>query len=148
MKVAEYMQQFIGEEFPAIIAGVTGFGFFVELENGVEGLVHVSSLQDDYYQYLEDQHCLIGERLKKRFRLGDAVTVELIKASPADRNLDFILAGGAQQRRTKPTGAKPRGANSPTRKSTTAPGKRKAKHKEVNPLGGKKSKHKDRRRKS
>ena len=148
MKVAEYMQQFIGEEFPAIIAGVTGFGFFVELENGVEGLVHVSSLQDDYYQYLEDQHCLIGERLKKRFRLGDAVTVELIKASPADRNLDFILAGGAPQRRTKPNGANPRNAKAPARKSSAAPSKRKAKHKEVNPLGGKKSKHKDRRRKS
>ena len=147
MKVAEYMQQFIGEEFPAIIAGVTGFGFFVELENGVEGLVHVSSLQDDYYQYLEDQHCLIGERLKKRFRLGDAVTVELIKASPSERNLDFILAGGTSQRRTKPAGTKPRGASPSTRKANAAPSKRKAKQKEVSPLGGKKSKHKDRRRK-
>ena len=66
MKTAEYMVQFIGEEFPATIAGVTSFGFFVELENGVEGLVHISSLEDDYYQYKEDQHCLLGDRLKNR----------------------------------------------------------------------------------
>ena len=139
LKTTEYMVQFIGEEFPATIAGVTAFGFFAELQNGVEGLVHISSLDDDYYQYVEEQHCLIGERLKKRLRLGDAVTVRLIKANLAERTLDFVLASSTNARKpnasSKKTGQKP---------AISAKGK----HKEVKTGAGKKARHKDRRRKS
>ncbi|MCP6651990.1 S1 RNA-binding domain-containing protein, partial [Klebsiella pneumoniae] len=62
LKKVEYMAQFVGEEFDGIISGVTAFGFFVEIANGIEGLVHVSSLDDDYYRYVEEQYSLIGER--------------------------------------------------------------------------------------
>ena len=136
MKTAEYMVQFIGEEFPAVIAGVTAFGFFVELENGVEGLVHVSSLDDDYYQYVEDQHCLLGERLKKRYRLGDPVEVRLIRSNPAERTIDFELVQATSRSKS--------GRNSGTSQNR-APSPRK--RTEVKSVAGKKSRHKDRRRK-
>ena len=69
LKTAEYMAQFVGEKFDGIINGVTAFGIFVELDNGVEGLVRVSSMEDDYYRYVEEQYSLIGERTKKVYRL-------------------------------------------------------------------------------
>lgn len=139
MKTTEYMVQYIGEEFPAVIAGVTAFGFFVELENGVEGLVHVTALEDDYYRYVEEQHCLLGERLKKRYRLGDAVTVRLIRANPADRSLDFTLATAPVAKNSQ---------RKPTRKPVSDEPKKRRNKTEVKPSAGKKSKHKDRRRKS
>ena len=145
MKTAEYMVQFIGEEFPATIAGVTSFGFFVELENGVEGLVHISSLEDDYYQYKEEQHCLLGDRLKNRYRLGDAVTVRLARANPIDRTIDFTLASSPVKRSlrsSRTTFTQPARPKSNTAKKTTQ-----RKKPEVNTSAGKKSKHKDRRRK-
>ena len=145
MKTAEYMVQFIGEEFPSTIAGVTSFGFFVELENGVEGLVHISSLDDDYYQYMEDQHCLIGDRLKKRYRLGDAVTVRLIRANPADRTIDFTLASSPVSRRSTP--ARPPAAKPAGRKPSKSKSSGQRKKSEVSPSVGKTKKHKDRRRK-
>ncbi len=91
LKKVEYMQQFVGEEFTGIINGVTGFGFFVQLENTAEGLVHVEDLTDDYYQYREDQQILIGERTKNIYRLGDKVEVKLVRASVEERKLDFIV---------------------------------------------------------
>ena len=145
MKTAEYMVQFIGEEFPATIAGVTSFGFFVELENGVEGLVHISSLEDDYYQYKEDQHCLLGDRLKNRYRLGDAVTVRLARANPIDRTIDFTLASSPVKRSLRSSRT---AFTQPARpKSNTAKKSTQRKKPEVNTSAGKKSKHKDRRRK-
>lgn len=92
LKKVEYMAQFVGDEFSGIINGVTAFGFFVELENGVEGLVHVSSLDDDYYQYVEEDYALIGERTKNRYRLGNPVQVRLTKVNPEERTMDFVLA--------------------------------------------------------
>lgn len=91
MKEIEYMTQFVGETFPGVISGVTAFGIFVELENGVEGLVHVSRMVNDYYDYVEEQYALIGERTKKAYRLGDEVEVVLVRASVEERNIDFIL---------------------------------------------------------
>ena len=91
LKKAEYMAGFIGERFPGHISGVTAFGLFVELENGIEGLVHVSSLIDDYYQFQEEQYSLIGERTGKVFRLGDELTVEVLKVDLIMRAIDFVL---------------------------------------------------------
>lgn len=92
LKLVEYMAQFVGEEFDGIISGVASYGFFVELDNGVEGLVHVSSMDDDYYQYVEEQYSLIGERMHNVFRLGDPVRVILTKTNPEERTMDFVLA--------------------------------------------------------
>jgi ribonuclease R len=91
MKKVEYMEAHLGETFPGIISGVTAFGIFVELENSVEGLVHISNMHDDYYQYNEKMYCLVGERTRKIFRLADPVTVKLIKVNKDARTLDFLL---------------------------------------------------------
>ena len=69
LKKLEYMVDKVGQEFDGIINGITTFGFFVELENTVEGLVRVENLKDDYYIYNEKMHCLVGEHTGKVYRL-------------------------------------------------------------------------------
>ena len=91
MKKIEYMQGFVGQDFSATISGVTAFGLFVELDIGVEGLVHVSSMVNDYYEYQEQNYALVGEMTNVRYRLGDAVEVTLVRANVEARTLDFIL---------------------------------------------------------
>ena len=93
LKKAEYMAGHIGEEYDGIISGVTAFGMFVELENGVEGLVHISSLLDDYYEFIEENYALMGTHTRKCYRLGDPVRIEVFQVNIAERNIDFILAG-------------------------------------------------------
>ncbi len=93
LKKVQYMQRHLGDEFDGFIAGVTAFGFFVELEElFVEGLVHISTLDDDLYSYLEKQHSLIGRRLKRVFRIGDRVRVTVAAVLPATRRIEFVLA--------------------------------------------------------
>jgi ribonuclease R len=92
IKKAEFMLGKEGEIYDAIISGVTNFGFFAELDNTVEGLVHVSSLGDDYYEYDEDTYSLIGKQTKRRFRLGDLVRIQVAHVDLEDRRIDFELA--------------------------------------------------------
>ena len=92
MKKIEYMAQFVGETFTGVISGVTAFGIFVELDNGVEGLVHVSSMVNDYYNYVEERYALVGERNNHAYCLGDTVEVKLVRANVEERNIDFILS--------------------------------------------------------
>ncbi|MBC7964161.1 MAG: RNB domain-containing ribonuclease, partial [Steroidobacteraceae bacterium] len=93
MKKLQYMQQHLGEEFNGYIAGVTGFGFFVELDElFVEGLVHISTLADDLYNFVEKQHSLIGQRSRRVFRIGDQARVKVASVSPATRRIEFVLA--------------------------------------------------------
>lgn len=93
MKMAEYMEKHIGEEFDGVISGVESFGLFVELDNLIEGLVHVNSLKGDYYNYVEELLCLIGQNTKKRYTLGDKVRVKVVGASKESRTIDFELVG-------------------------------------------------------
>jgi ribonuclease R len=87
------MRERIGDVFEGVISGVTAFGFFVELTDiFVEGLVRVTSLNDDYYQYHEKRYCLAGERTHKTFRIGDRVRVRLERVDVERRHLDFGLA--------------------------------------------------------
>lgn len=66
---------------------------FVELDNGVEGLVHISSLLDDYYEFIEASYALMCTHTRKCYRLGDPVRIEVFQVNIAERNIDFILAG-------------------------------------------------------
>lgn len=91
LKKAEYMLDKIGMEYEGIITGVTGYGIYVQLPNTVEGLVRISSIEDDYYVYNEKHYCLIGERTRKIYRLGDLVKVRVVNVNMAERNIDFIL---------------------------------------------------------
>jgi ribonuclease R len=94
-----YMRGRLGEEFSASISGVAAFGIFVALDEVyVEGMVHVSELGNDYYQFDAARHQLLGERSGRRFRLGDRVRVRLVRADLETTRLDFVLAqadGGA-----------------------------------------------------
>ena len=109
MKKIEYMAQFVGETFEGVISGVTAFGIFVELENGVEGLVHVSTMVNDYYSYVEEQYAMVGERTGARYRLGDAVTIIITRADVQARTLDFVLKdNGVYDPDTVKASAKPK----------------------------------------
>ena len=92
MKKLQYMLQHVGDDFDGYIAGVTAFGFFVELDElFVEGLVHVSTLSDDMYHFAEKQHSLIGGRTARVFRIGDKARVKVASVSPATRRIEFVL---------------------------------------------------------
>jgi len=87
-----FMKDKMGEVYKGVISGVTAFGFFVELMDFfVEGLVRVTSLYDDYYQYHEKQYCLVGERTHKTFRIGDRVMVRVDRVDVERRHIDFGL---------------------------------------------------------
>ena len=91
MKKAEYISKYINKEFDGIISSVTGFGIYVTLPNTVEGLVHITELDDDYYVYDENLMMLVGERKKKVFRVGDNVTVKVMKAHISEGDVDFKI---------------------------------------------------------
>ncbi|MFL6557970.1 MAG: S1 RNA-binding domain-containing protein, partial [Bacillus sp. (in: firmicutes)] len=93
LKKAEYMQDKIGEEYDGIISSVTNFGMFVELPNTIEGLVHVSYMTDDYYRYDERQLAMIGERTGNVFRIGDEITIRVVKVNKEERAIDFEIVG-------------------------------------------------------
>lgn len=102
----EFMLDKVGKEFPGRVAGVTGFGIFVELKDiYVEGLVHISALPEDYYQFDAIRHVLRGERSGRSFTLGDTVTVQVARVNLDQCEIDFVMAeseGGAR----KPNAAK------------------------------------------
>ncbi len=81
-----------GETFKGQVSGVTNFGVFVTLPNGIEGLMHVSHLDDDYYVFVEDALMLMGKSSKKKYRMGDRVEVRILNANPTVRQIDLIPA--------------------------------------------------------
>ena len=89
IKMAEYMQDKIGNEYDAIISGITSFGVFAELENTVEGLIRFDDLGDEYFIYDEDRKTLLGERTKTTYKIGDKIKVRVIKADKQSRQIDF-----------------------------------------------------------
>ena len=103
MKMAEYMEKHIGEEYDGTITSVNGFGFFVQLDNLVEGLVHVRSLTDDYYNFAPDLMALVGTHTQKQYRLGDRIHIVCTSASKENSMVDFevkeVQSGDTKQRR-------------------------------------------------
>ena len=93
MKMAEYMEDHIGEEFEGVVDGIMNFGMFIQLPNLIEGLVKVESIKDDYYFFDEELNMLIGKNHKKKFKLGDKVKVKVIAASKDTSTIDFVLVG-------------------------------------------------------
>ena len=91
MKMAEYMEKHIGEEFTGIISGVMSFGIFIELPNKIEGLIRLDDLKDDYYHYDETTFSIIGNNNKRGYRLGDTVTVIVKAANKTNHTIDFML---------------------------------------------------------
>jgi ribonuclease R len=119
----EYMSDHIGDEYTGTISSVTNFGLFVQLDDVyVDGLVHISSLQSDYYQYQEAAHRLVGERTRITYGLGDKLAVRVVRVNLDERKIDFELANSDVQKpdrgRIKKAGnGKKTSAASTTRKS-------------------------------
>ena len=98
LKKAEFMQQHTGEVFHGLITGVQSYGFFVEIEELlVEGLVHVSSLKDDWYEYRSRQQKLVGRKSRRQYRLGDRVEVQVKSVDYYRQQIDLVAVGGGSE---------------------------------------------------
>lgn len=92
LKKVQYMERHIGEVYDGVISGVTNYGFYVELPNTIEGLVHVQSLVDEFYEYRDSSHELIGLRTGKIYKLGQRVRIRVADADRMNRTIDFVPA--------------------------------------------------------
>ena len=125
-KKVRFMADKVGDEFEGYITGVAAFGLFVQLvEHYVEGLVHVSSMADDYYRFLEKSHSLRGENTQKVYQLGDRVEVQVVRVDMERRQIDLGLVEiletvRTDERRRGPRHSKAR-PKQEQRRSTTAP---------------------------
>ena len=92
-KQVEFMSERVGKFFDGIISGVTEWGIYVEIiENKCEGMIHLRNLQDDFYEYDEDNYCITGKHTGRTFQLGDNIKVEIVRANLQKKQLDFALA--------------------------------------------------------
>ena len=92
MKIAEYMENHIGEKFKGRISSVTNFGMFVCIKDVIEGLVHIRDIDDDYYVYDEIKMALVGRRTSKKYKMGDTVEVICVNANKETKEIDFKLS--------------------------------------------------------
>lgn len=90
MKKVQYMERFLGEDFDGVISGVTNWGFYVELPNTIEGLVHISELRGDYFMLDEEHYELIGEMTRKTYKLGQEIRVRVMGCDRFAKTIDFI----------------------------------------------------------
>ncbi|MEK4701049.1 ribonuclease R [Solibacillus sp. FSL R7-0668] len=93
LKKAQFMSDKVGEEFVGIVSSITNFGMFIELENTVEGLVHISNMTDDYYRFEERHLMMIGERTGRQFRIGDEVKIRVSNVVIEESSVDFEIVG-------------------------------------------------------
>jgi len=125
MKLLAYLNERVGEQMEAVITGVEQFGIFVQgLELPAEGLIHIQSLADDYYDFDRTTHSLTGRRSGNTFRMGDVVQAEIFRVDLDRRELDFRLAGEPDAV-AKPSPRRP----APKRKSSGKSTKKKTKGK-------------------
>src|SRR5207237_2651669 len=93
-KLLTFLSDRIGMEFEGVITGVADYGFYAQAETlPIEGLVHISTLTDDYYDFEEESHSLTGRRTRRRYRLGDKVQVRAVRVDLQRRQLDFRVTG-------------------------------------------------------
>lgn len=92
MKMAEFMENHIGETFIGTVSSVTNFGMFVSLDNTIEGLIRLTDMKDDYYDYDSNTLSLIGRHTKQKYQLGDKVKVKCVNASKQKKEIDFIVS--------------------------------------------------------
>ncbi|GAA0858536.1 ribonuclease R [Aliiglaciecola litoralis] len=122
----EFMLDHVGDVFEGVIASVTGFGFFVRLsEFHIDGLVHISSLENDYYHFDEVKQCLVGEAMGKRYRLGDPLKVKVAAVNLDDRKIDFTLDEPKGRGARKQAGKKSKKRDGENAESATKPAAKK-----------------------
>lgn len=93
LKKAQYMADKIGETFTGIISSITNFGMFIELENTIEGLVHISNMTDDYYNFDDRQMVMIGEKTGRIFHIGEEVEIRVLEVNIEESSIDFEIVG-------------------------------------------------------
>ena len=126
-KKVRFMADKVGDEFDGYITGVTAFGLYIELiEHFVEGMVHISTMADDYYRFVERAHVLKGENTAKVYRLGDRVTVQVIKVDMERRQVDLGLAEVLEAVRTSEANRGPGRPSTRSARSGQAPSTRSA----------------------
>jgi ribonuclease R len=125
-KKVKFMADKVGDEFEGYVTGVASFGLFIELiEHFVEGLVHVSTMADDYYRFIESAHMLAGENTKKVYRLGDKVKVQVIRVNMEQRQVDLGLVEILERVREGERGPRrSRAVAKPQKRRTQRPGRR------------------------
>ncbi|MDG2253314.1 MAG: ribonuclease R [Methylophilaceae bacterium] len=97
-----FMQDKVGKIFEGTVAGVTGFGLFVELDDiYIEGLLHVTELGSDYFAYDKQKHAMVGERTSAQYRLGDRLKVKVVRVDLETSKIDFSLVGGEKRKKNK-----------------------------------------------
>ncbi|BAU26640.1 ribonuclease R [Aneurinibacillus soli] len=104
LKKSEFMLRHMNEEFDGIISSVAAFGMFIELPNTIEGMVHISNLTDDYYDFHEKQYALVGQRTGRIFRIGDEVKVRVVNVDVDEHTIDFEVVGLPKSKRTSRDG--------------------------------------------
>lgn len=112
LKKAEYMSDKIGDEFEGIISSITKFGFFVELDNTIEGLVHIKKLKDDHYTFDEKTFQLIGKKTKRMYTMGDKIKVKLVNVNLNEHSIDFDIVGFKEYQKRKGNNNKKENRNS------------------------------------
>ena len=117
---AKWAQAHLGERFTGFVSGVTSFGLFVSLENGVEGLLHISNLDDDYYVFLEDALMLRGRSGGRSYRMGDPVNITIAQVNPLGRQIDFSQETDMNDNNSRPR-ARRRGDREQERVPTAQP---------------------------
>jgi len=127
-KKVRFMADKVGDEYEGYITGVAAFGLFIELiEHFVEGMVHISSMADDYYRYVENAHILRGENTQKVYRLGDRVRVQVVRVDLERRQVDLGLVEILDRLRDDSEAARPRRSKAQPKaekRRTGRPGKR------------------------
>ncbi len=114
-KQVEFLKDKVGQEFEAVISGVTEWGIYAEIiENKCEGMIPLRDLEDDYYRFDEENYCIVGERSKKVFQLGDEISIRIASANLEKKQLDFTLASAPlrtveEQRRRESRGGSSKG---------------------------------------
>ena len=104
LKKVQYMERFLGEEFEGVVSGVTKWGIYVELDNTIEGLVHVVNMKDDHYEFDEQNYRMIGNHTRKTYELGQRVKVRVIGCDRMSRTIDFELAKERKGKNGEETG--------------------------------------------
>ncbi|MBE5949526.1 MAG: ribonuclease R [Lachnospiraceae bacterium] len=92
LKKVEFIEDYIGEVFEGVISGITNYGIYMELENTIEGMIHVNNLLDDYYYYDEEKYEMVGKDTGRTFKLGEKLLIQVAGCDKITRTIDFILA--------------------------------------------------------
>ncbi|MEF9946552.1 MAG: ribonuclease R [Lachnospiraceae bacterium] len=92
LKKVEYMKEHIGETFSGVISGITKWGIYAELDNTIEGLIHVTNMTDDHYEYYEERHEMVGNHTQKSYKLGEKIQVRVRDTDEMNRTIDFAFA--------------------------------------------------------